>query len=174
MQHERDKVLKFFKLIYLDHLYFTLLNGIGAENPTKLVDLHPERHQSLKAAVIELICNESTKRKLQSSSEAETCNFVDLVGEQTVEIIRFVRDFLTEMLRQRVASSAYSISSSAHVVFARTLFFDSSTPLYVELTKKALVALQGLPLKNESCSDTFVSLIIQRIFVDLAKEEELA
>lgn len=166
LEEERDGALRRFKLAYEDHLEFIKEKGISLENPLKMVEINFERKNSIKEAMVSIIRKEHTDFWFKNCLGENPEETIALFEKSFPKILDLTTAFLLKTLERKVGGTKEAISSYGQLLSCRTFRFQIPFKLQQEVESGITM------LKGEN--DGFAQLIIESIFKELAKGQEIA
>lgn len=172
LEKERDEALKRFKIAYEDHIQFVKEKGITLDNPTQIVEISSERQENIEEAVVLMIKKENSNSVYKNFLVTKPEDVVTLFKESFPKILNLITTYLFDKLKEQVDNE--KVTTYRELVCCRTLLVDSDYECFTNLKKQMSLALEKIQFKKKWSQSSFISLIIQAIFEDMAKGKEIA
>jgi Trp operon repressor len=174
LEKEKTHVLERFKLTYEDHLTFLQEKGITFDKPCEIVQVSLLRQEEIKKTIVGFIEQDHVGNPYKNCLGEDPKTAIELFEQSFPDILSITLSFLSEMLKVQREARNEVIKSNTQLLSLRTLIFDASISGYTITQEKIELKLQMIKTKKVCYIEDFSSLMIKRIFRELAKGREIA
>jgi hypothetical protein len=173
LEIEQKETLKRFELTYENHLKFIQEKGITLAKPCEIVELTLGRKKEIETTIVEFLSKDQPQDYWYKGHLGEDPEkTINCVASAFEEILNTITSLLSETLKLKMQRTNTVISSNWQLLCLRTLYPGS------RLRKAIKSQLPKIELASDMHRDwgeeCFASLIIKKIFEELAKGREIA
>ncbi len=179
LEKERERLLKFFKKAYFEHLEFINLKNIDLADPVKFGVISfskKEKIQENLETILKAENQDSWYKNCLGVNPEETLNYFREESFPAIieAILKLIPDLLHANLQHHAKEEA--ISSYSKLLLVRTLEFESDhcVEIYEDLKNFVKLKLEKLQIASPHRRKQFISDLIDAAFKVLEQEQEIA